>query len=1173
MDLKTASSSDMSKKKVPKGAFYGPAGDSFAQKKKVVLENVKHSGDEKDISLSKSGSGDSVYSDVDSISGDDEDVGMSGISEKSPLGSAATTPKAKHVNTGTMFGSSLGSPNFVMNDDEIVLPSCLSISLEKKWINPKIIKTPVEVSIKKSFALDIDLLAVEGNSATAKTRLIRKIFSSVNGFGGATTSSKFEGIIRFTFTSEESMKKTASLAREKEIIVNTDLMKSGVQIPMDTLKEIIVTVVAEFGEIKLIKIQLIGMWQKAVVKFAKLSQADQLASRWSFLIGKDSMRVAKAMGDHNIWAFRDRFRALLFTLPVRTTVHDLSNLLDRAGGKTCIINCSLNTGNRIHCAMVGFKSENDLNSAFLTEPVFGGVRLLWARFDCDASNVLSLVPLSSFKKPASGANCLQLAKLYARKNVPISPQVVSFAPFSGGSSSGSGFDSSVFFLGVPGLDGGGFLLPNDNYSLSARLASLEHSLGLLHDQISHIVCKLSGMNLVPLAPPPFSSGVLAVPVTADINMILDAIPTIPVVTSLLPSVGSNLGSSSSKVLTSKMGSLESKLAALNTSVGTILGKFDQLCASSGSQIRSWIVNKFNGVWVFISGMESGYLGADVVIVMNFSLGNKLSVLILGLYTGASSVAQFSQAGNINSLIAKAVNESSFIIFGGNFNEDSSRKCASFRKCLDMGLVNALDKNSYGKLPIWSNSRGIAKTIDYVLISSNLVNAVVDCDVVSVREYFDTDHQAVSVWKYNCKGADDIKWAKFEKDTAANAAMFYDNFLAARICSDLDSIKESSKFYRLELLVSKLVKASRLNSAEEFTSLLDRWEGVDSVNASMVRSLFLSGSHFDAIQSVLSKVKKSYRSSKMFEAEMESFELDKGHIIRSVLERPFRKITLDHLIVDDELVLEPDLVKAKVDAVMEGWTRKRSVFSDVTGVWSHQYQPLEYVFDNAFSGVMCPIDFDEMSSVISSLPDGKAAGLSVLLNICLEHESVPGPWKEAWVSMIPKPYEWEGVLTNTCPIALIEMAHKVFSKVLLDRISSAYSVFDVLRGDNFSVLKGITTQSPIFAIGSVIEDALEKNQELWLVLQDIIHNDQVKRVMTDFGLTNEYQVHDGLDQGEVFSPLLWHIFYDPLLCEVKRQESVCGYRLDSHFVANTGHTESRAGLTSFLTASAFIDDTI
>ncbi|KAG9295048.1 hypothetical protein G9A89_017842 [Geosiphon pyriformis] len=137
-----------------------------------------------------------------------------------------------------------------------------------------------------------------------------------------------------------------------------------------------------------------------------------------------------------------------------------------------------------------------------------------------------------------------------------------------------------------------------------------------------------------------------------------------------------------------------------------------------------------------------------------------------------------------------------------------------------------------------------------------------------------------------------------------------------------------------------------------------------------------------------------------------------------------------------------------------------------------------------------------------------------------------------------------------------------------------------------------TQSPIFAIGSVIEDALEKNHELWLVLQNMrkaynsvglvrikmcsrfirffgsIYSSRINRVMMDFGLTDGYKVHDGLDQGEVFLSLFWCIFYDSLLCEVKRQADECGYRVNSHFISRCGRTESRAGVSSFFAVGAF-----
>ncbi|KAG9302899.1 hypothetical protein G9A89_022315 [Geosiphon pyriformis] len=59
-------------------------------------------------------------------------------------------------------------------------------------------------------------------------------------------------------------------------------------------------------------------------------------------------------------------------------------------------------------------------------------------------------------------------------------------------------------------------------------------------------------------------------------------------------------------------------------------------------------------------------------------------------------------------------------------------------------------------------------------------------------------------------------------------------------------------------------------------------------------------------------------------------------------------------------------------------------------------------------------------------------------------------------------------------------------------------------------------------------------------------------MTDFGLSGDYKVHNGLDQGE--------IFYDPLLCEVKRHEQLC-------------EIKGGGGLTLYFSAGIFVNDTI
>ncbi|KAG9285895.1 hypothetical protein G9A89_013320 [Geosiphon pyriformis] len=558
----------------PKNAFHGPAGGFFSQKKRVVLGNVKHLGDEKDISLNRSELGNNMFSNVNSVSGDEKGTDMTGINVESLLDSAANTPKAKRVNTSAIFSSPLSSPNFVMDDNEkISFPPHLSISLKKKWIDPKIVKTQIKMFVKKFFALNINLSAVKGNSTTAKTQLIRKIFSSVNGFGGATTPSKFERIIQSTFTSEKSMNMVAFLAREREIIINTNFKKSGVhsdqavvikEIPMNTPREMIVTT-------------------KTMVEFAELSQANLLASRWLFLIGKNSVRVAKAVGDRDIWASRNHFKALLFTLPVGTTAHDLGIFLDRTG---------------------------NLDLAFCTEPVLGSVQLSWTRLDlvqcgkcghfghsaleCDAPvGSMSLSSsVKSFKGFVSEERRLQLAKLYKKKKVPI------FCPVAFGRKSWAQVVSvaSPLSHGFPAGPSSNLLLSSyhdigDSFSLNECLASLECSLELLSDQVSTIVRCLDSAELVPLVSfsfvsPPDTSVSLASGSGSD--MVLDDTSILSASFSSTVDVGVHvLSSNSSRILTGKVGGLKSKLAFLEASIGSVLACLNSMCSSLGASLHSF----------------------------------------------------------------------------------------------------------------------------------------------------------------------------------------------------------------------------------------------------------------------------------------------------------------------------------------------------------------------------------------------------------------------------------------------------------------------------------------------------------------------------------------------------------------------------------------------------------
>ncbi|KAG9307729.1 hypothetical protein G9A89_023294 [Geosiphon pyriformis] len=357
------------------------------------------------------------------------------------------------------------------------------------------------------------------------------------------------------------MRKAASLAKQEGIVVNNDVRKQGIHLDRAVV-------------IKEISMNTPKGMIKAVVKFAESSQADLLATRWLFLIRKDSVRMAKA-------ASRDQFRVLLFTLPVGTTAHDFGNLLEEASGKTCVINQLLESGNRTHCAVVGFKSDEMLESAFCTCDRHG--KLGYSVLECDAEIAFTLKPPKSFIKQITlDENCLQLAKLYVKKSVPISypaafggkswAQVISSASMSFGlfvDSELSLFSSSG--LGSDGLPPSTFLL---NSALNECLSSLEQFLGLLSDQVSCILKCLDGTKLVSLVS--VSNGTPAVSVSQPLasvlsvvansnslsDIVLDSPDSLFNTPLLIATDGPVLGSSSSKVLTFKLGSLESKFVAL-----------------------------------------------------------------------------------------------------------------------------------------------------------------------------------------------------------------------------------------------------------------------------------------------------------------------------------------------------------------------------------------------------------------------------------------------------------------------------------------------------------------------------------------------------------------------------------------------------------------------------------
>ncbi|KAG9288216.1 hypothetical protein G9A89_020522 [Geosiphon pyriformis] len=316
--------------------------------------------------------------------------------------------------------------------------------------------------------------------------------------------------------------------------------------------------------------------------------------------------------------------------------------------------------------------------------------------------------------------------------------------------------------------------------------------------------------------------------------------------------------------------------------------------------------------------------------------------------------------------------------------------------------------------------GVEKTIDYIFVSGNLFSAIASHQVCSVSNFFDTNHNAILVL-IGLSGFLNVHLNSLNC-TSAKLLVIVNKFSGTEFCGDINAIwailekimmesankvfsrhwfskfqclrnKHSSKFFGLELLVAKVVRKFSSDNMPKVDCLVKIWSTLDDSKAHIFTNVLCSEIKSVVVLKHLSLACKKYRKSKMHESRlaeeafirkaitehMKNFCSNKDSMIRSILEQFFCKVVLNHLVVDDGLVLKLEKIKLSINKIIEDWTKKHTVFSVLPDYWAYQYAPLAYVRDDAFSNVMCTVSINKLLLVVGGLLDGKATGLSSIPN--------------------------------------------------------------------------------------------------------------------------------------------------------------------------------------------------
>jgi len=336
----------------------------------------------------------------------------------------------------------------------------------------------------------------------------------------------------------------------------------------------------------------------------------------------------------------------------------------------------------------------------------------------------------------------------------------------------------------------------------------------------------------------------------------------------------------------------------------------------------------------------------------------------------------------------------------------------------------------------------------------------------------------------------------------------------------------------------------------------------------------------------------------------------GGFVRNAMGKARDKVDINRVAVDGPLGKEysgdPATVLSEVRRVFSEWTgprnpRVQQLLQDP--FWQAIYQPRDDLAADTWDSLLCPVSDRELSHLLHGVAGGKAPGpsqlsydllrsahstvqrvLLALVNEVLRIGDMPRSWLQHDISPIPKP-GWGGDINRTRPISLVEVLRKVVEKVLNTRLAAILESKKVLLGDNAGFMPRSGLDELLWMLRGILDDAKKEEKQLWLILLDIqraydhvswegvepaltriraperfigllrnMWSKRTARVLTAVGMTSVFTVHNGLAQGAVLSPLMWNIFYDPLLTALK---------------TTRGYSISR-GIK--VTHSAFADDT-
>ena len=429
--------------------------------------------------------------------------------------------------------------------------------------------------------------------------------------------------------------------------------------------------------------------------------------------------------------------------------------------------------------------------------------------------------------------------------------------------------------------------------------------------------------------------------------------------------------------------------------------------------------------------------------------------------------------------------------------------------------------------------------------------------------------------------------------------------AAKTTLPIKNPNQSPISYRTKSIKLKEARI-RLNKASALTKSEDPIETLQGEH--MIENLFEKYRSADTI-TVTNKIKyidtRIKRQSQKFEREEiakkilkreTQFAFDQKKQITKILER---NIDWDNLTsIQDpnskETIIEPREIKKVLRRFFKNKSTGPTLITPKISTTDILPPPLD-IDPGVWNGMMKKATVSELKNAIKVLPKNKACGpdgisneilqllnaadsevvimLLDVMNIAIEKQIYSTTVTNGVMTMLPKKENWGGDLTKLRPITLLNTMHKLFEKLLNDRLCNILNGHHLLQGPNFGFQAGQGTAEPLFILSNVLDICKDNKTSFYTAALDVaaafdklpwkaigdglrrikapdnfvrllqtMHENRTLTINTPFGKTTPFTPTIGVAQGGILSPTLWLIAYDPLLQAL--QERTQGITLPS-----------------------------